>query len=187
MKVLAQEKTWGTVTLNNCVFEVTLTKDALQLTYYFISWKEQSVSSKIFLQSSHLKAFQLELTQTEKDFHVWTLIEGKTSDFSRLVDGRWAFETAEQAAVYYQAYLLEQSEGAQKIEDFNQKLGDELQVFFYDKTNSEMMASFGLNDKFYFFYFRKGKNIAKVFVVANENIKVEQAYQIAAKAGKLLK
>lgn len=187
LKVLAQEKSWGTVQLKNCIFEMNLSKTGLVITYYFINWKEQSIDSKLFLQKSHLKSYQLECTQTEKDFHVWTLLKDKTSDYSRLVDGRWAFNTAEEAAAYYKAHLLEQSEGAQKIEGFDKKLGDESIVFFYDKSNNPLMATLDLNDKYYYFYFRKGKYIAKVFVVANANIKVEQAYPIAQKAEKLLK
>ncbi|MGH1336134.1 MAG: hypothetical protein ACRBFS_08405 [Aureispira sp.] len=185
MNLFQGSKKWACSPLTACVLNTQAQEETLNFSYHFINWTTLAIPSPLFLSDKDLKKYPLQLTQEEATFKIWTP-KGNTKKLpcTRLVDGRWLFETAEEAHNYYQAYQIQQSEGMAFMSDFEQKLGHVCAVYENSPTQIKMLARMGIGPEkeFYCFLIRKGKSIAKVFVVVSSDASIAVATKIAQKA-----
>lgn len=184
MQLLGNQKKWDCTTLSACVLNTEMRKEGLAFSFHAINWEQQAIPEQHFLNQKDLKKYHLELTQEEPTFKIWMPEKTDKSQFSRLVDGHWHFQTAEAALNYYKAYQLQQSEGMALVEDFDKKLGEEVWVYETGPAQQEMMAALGLEttEEFYCFWMRKGASINKIFVVVEAEGGLELASQLAQRA-----
>ncbi len=183
MSVLSGQKKRATVTLNGCVLTVEAKKEGLEIVYHFISWEKQPLAEALFLTEKDLASYSFQNIQTEPDFKVWTTEDNEAEKlaFSRLVDGRWQFKTPREAANYFSAYQLFQSEGMEMVESEAALTSDEAMVYQSGAEQRKMMATLGITDPptGYIFMLRKGKTIAKLFVMTTPTGSFEEAFKIA--------
>lgn len=188
MRVLEMKKKFDVTTLQSCVLNTEARKNKLVFQYYFINWKELTIGEEHFLDEKIMQSYKMTLVQEEPTFHVWQNKNDKEMKvpFERLVDGRWQFETEEEALNYFNAYQLQQSEGMLLIEIYDNVIADKCNVYQSTARQQDMLETLGIKDKYYTFLSRKGKSIAKIFVCVKPDGTKEEATKLVEKAISLL-
>mgnify|MGYP000539569416 CR=1 FL=1 len=186
LRVLSNERKDGTSTLKGCVMTLENTKKTLNFEYHFINWEKQKVPTTAFLTKGNLNKYKLECTENALFFNTWELKENKKSNYKKVIDFRFLMDSEEHATNYYRAYTLQQAEGALAIE-LDKKIGDERKLFLFNAETNETIALLGAKNNYYYFWVRKGKYLAKIFVSVSPEVKLEKVVKLVEKAVKNLR
>jgi|GEM_PF-4469915 len=177
----------ATAVLDQCVLTCHGDAASIVIAFHPKGWVHAKAPEDGFLGEEYMAGLGMTLVRTVPDMKMWMPKEKGKGNFTSIMDGRRFFETEIGALNYYNAFQIQQSEGGERVADFDKKLGNRLNVYYLDKENSKMMAIFGLEDTQYNFLFQKGTCFVKVYVTAKKGVGIEEAFKVAQEAAKGLK
>lgn len=142
------------------------------------------VSPDAFISKSFFITYKLAGGDTTKTrMRIWSAKEKGSSDYNQVYDIRWKFESHDEALDFYYKFMDINSENSTELRkpEIEIKDADEVKVF-EDLNSEQMMKAFGFSSKNYCFLLVVNTYVIKIYISADDKIKVADAKIFAEEA-----